>query len=271
MWTAGVNKLLEELVGHVSDLRAQLGTEGGSDRVRLWRGVLELVAGSLAGVVRDDVLWRGFGALDEEDLREWLGRHGTSAETLVKSPVLRGLYDLTFAYRDGDKRRPSLAAGKGLQSLLMMINYQGSFMWRMRAGMGDAVFAPLYLALRQRGVKFNFFSEVTELRLSPGRPVIDAIDLTHQATIAAGADRYEPIEQIGDWWCWPAEPHGSQLADLQPKAETLTRGADFDDVVLAIPVGALRGICGELASANPRFESMLARRGRCAPRLSSSG
>ena len=81
-----------------------------------------------------DVLWRGFDALDEEDLREWLGRHGAGEATLARSPVLRGLYDLTFAYREGDKRRPSLAAGKGLQSLLMMINYEGSFMWRMRAG-----------------------------------------------------------------------------------------------------------------------------------------
>ena len=71
---------------------------------------------------------------------------------------MRGLYDLTFAYRGGDKRRPSLAAGKGLQSLLMMINYEGAFMWRMRAGMGDVVFAPLYLALGQRGVRFHFFS-----------------------------------------------------------------------------------------------------------------
>jgi uncharacterized protein with NAD-binding domain and iron-sulfur cluster len=242
-------------------LRTQLGTGEASDRLRLWRGVLELVAGSLAGIVRDDVLWRGFGALDEEDLREWLGRHGTSEETLARSPVLRGLYDLTFAYREGDKRQPSLAAGKGLQSLLMMINYEGSFMWRMRAGMGDVVFAPLYLALRQRGVKFHFFSEVTQLRLRPGRPVIDAIEVTRQATVAAGAEGYEPIERIGDWWCWPAAPHTAQLTDLEPKAETLRRGADFDHVVLAIPVGALPGICGELAEANPRFKLMLDRAG----------
>ena len=101
-----------------------------SDRVRLWRGALELVAASLAGIIRDEVLWRGFAMLDEEDLREWLARHGASERTLARSPVLRGLYDLTFAYREGDKQRPSLAAGKALQSLLMMINYEGSFMWR---------------------------------------------------------------------------------------------------------------------------------------------
>ena len=113
------------------------------------------------------------GILDDEDLREWLGRHGASEETFARSPVLRGLYDLTFAYREGDKRRPSLAAGKGLQSLLLMINYEGSFMWRMRAGMGDVVFSPMYLALRRRGVRFEFFTRVTHLRLMPGRPAVD--------------------------------------------------------------------------------------------------
>src|SRR5262249_44048000 len=158
-------------------------------------------------------LWRGFDALDEEDFREWLGRHGASEMTLARSPVLRGLYDLTFAYRQGDKRQPSLAAGKGLQSLLMMINYEGSFMWRMRAGMGDVVFSPLYLARRQGGVRFEFFWEVTKLRLRPGRPVVDAIELTGWATPARGADGYEPIERIGDWWCWPADPYRAQLTD----------------------------------------------------------
>ena len=65
-----------------------------------------------------------------------------------------------------------------------MINYEGSFMWRMRAGMGDVVFSPLYLALRQRGVKFRFFSRVTALRLMPGRPVVNAIELTRAGDVA---------------------------------------------------------------------------------------
>jgi uncharacterized protein with NAD-binding domain and iron-sulfur cluster len=257
--TEAVPRLVDELQRHVAELQAQVAGPTASDRVRLWRGVLELVAASLAGIVRDDVLWRGFDALDEEDLREWLGRHGAGEATLAQSPVLRGLYDLTFAYRQGDKRQPSLAAGKGLQSLLMMINYEGSFMWRMRAGMGDVVFAPLYLALRRRGVKFNFFSEVTKLRLVPGRPAVDAIELTRRAVVAAGPDAYDPIERIREWWCWPADPHRSQLTDDPPTRQTLVRGSDFDDVVLAIPVGGLEEICGELAAANPRFKLMLDR------------
>jgi uncharacterized protein with NAD-binding domain and iron-sulfur cluster len=254
-----LEQLLVDLSADVRDLGNQLGTEGARDRVRLWRGVLELVAASLKGIVRDDVLTRGLGALDDEDLREWLGRHGASEETLARSPVLRGLYDLTFAYRGGDKRHPSLAAGKGLQSLLMMINYEGSFMWRMRAGMGDVVFAPLYMALRERGVTFHFFSEVTNLRLAPGRPVIEAIELTRNATVSSGHDDYEPLEQIGDWWCWPAAPRRDQLANQTARHVTLKRLTDFDVVVLAIPVGALSNICGELAAADPRFKLMLDR------------
>ena len=93
----------------------------------------------------------------------------------------------------------------------------------------------------------------------PGRPIVNAIELTRRATIAAGPDGYDPIERIGEWWCWPAAPYRAQLLDREPHAETLVRGADFDDVVLAIPVGALSEICGELAEADSRFSTMLSR------------
>jgi uncharacterized protein with NAD-binding domain and iron-sulfur cluster len=254
---AAIEPLLGALSAQVGGLRRELGGRELGDRVRLWRGVLELVSASLAGIIHDDVLWRGFGVLDEHDLRAWLGRHGASEATLDRSPVLQGLYDLTFAYRGGDKRQPSLAAGKGLQSLLMMVNYDGAFMWRMRAGMGDVVFAPLYLALRRRGVKFRFFSRISRLGLMPGRPLVNSVQLIREAAVASGADRYDPLVRIDDWWCWPATPDGDQLGDAEPVPDKLLRGVDFDDVVLAIPVGALGEICPELASASPRFKRML--------------
>jgi uncharacterized protein with NAD-binding domain and iron-sulfur cluster len=249
--------LIDRLWNAVRDLRSRYAGREMSDRVRLWCGVLELMAASLAGIVRDDVVWRGFGVLDDEDLREWLTRHGASEQTVNRSPVLQGLYDLTFAYRDGDKRRPSLAAGRGLQALLMMINYEGAFMWRMRAGMGDVVFAPLYLGLKQRGVRFNFFSRVTHLALTPGRPVVDAVELVRERGVIAGPDRYEPLVTMGSWQCWPAVPDTTQLSDAKPQAQSLSRGVDFDEVVLAIPVGALDDICPELAHADRRFKQML--------------
>ncbi len=257
MRRATLEPLIDRLLGSVRDLQSDLQRREVSDRVRLWRGVLELMAAALAGVIRDDVLWRGFSSLDQEDLREWLARHGASQETLTRSPVLRGLYDLTFAYRRGDKRQPSLAAGRGLQALLMMVNYEGSFMWRMRAGMGDVVFAPWYLALKRRGVNFEFFSRVTGLRLAPGQPMIDAIELSRTATVTAGPDGYEPLERLDGWWCWPASPYADQLSDFSPHTHRLTRGTDFDDVVLAIPLGALSEICGDLAEGSRRFKQML--------------
>jgi uncharacterized protein with NAD-binding domain and iron-sulfur cluster len=119
------------------------------------------------------------------------------------------------------------------------------------------VFAPLYLALTQRGVRFQFFSRVTRLRLMPGRPLVEVIEVRREATVTAGARRYKPIERIGDWWCWPASPYEDQLSDLERTTEALTRGVDFDEVVLAIPVGALSEICGELAQTDPRFRQML--------------
>jgi uncharacterized protein with NAD-binding domain and iron-sulfur cluster len=227
-----------------------------SARVRLLTGTANLLIASLTG------LRAGLGeAPDDIEFRAWLKAHGARPDVVDRSAVLRGLYDLTFAYRDGDKRIPDLAAGRALQSLLWMIDYDGAFMWRMRAGMGDVVFTPLYLGLRQRGVKFHFFSHVTRLGLDPDRPVIDTIELTRVARVTAGPDAYEPLERIGDWHCWPAQPYADQLADGQPVGplanETLRRGAEFDDVVLAIPVGALPMICGQLADRSPRFRKML--------------
>src|SRR6202042_3057069 len=78
--TDTTQRLIGNLQQHVQGLQAQVRPSATSDRVRLWRGVLELVAAALAGIVRDDVLWRGFDGLDEEDFREWLGRHGAGED-----------------------------------------------------------------------------------------------------------------------------------------------------------------------------------------------
>ena len=54
-----------------------------------------------------------------------------------------------FAYEGGDRKKPRLAAGVALRGALrMFFTYRGAMFWRMRSGMGDAVFAPLYKVLR---------------------------------------------------------------------------------------------------------------------------
>ena len=61
---------------------------------------------------------------------------------------------------------PGTAVLFGGKSLL---DYKGSFLWKMTAGMGDIVFAPLYQALRRRGVEFEFFHRVDQLHPSRRR------------------------------------------------------------------------------------------------------
>src|SRR5205814_353089 len=120
---------------------------------RLWT-IADLTLATLRGIVRFHLPTdpRGFDAIDDYDCREWLRLHGASEQS-VGSGYLRGLYDLGFSYEDGDPARPRIAAGQALRSMMRaFFTYRGSFFWRMQAGMGDVVFAPLYEVLRRRAV-----------------------------------------------------------------------------------------------------------------------
>ena len=89
----------------------------------------------------------GYERIDHLDYRDWLTRHGAARET-IDSPIVRGMYDLTFAYQGGDRATPRFAAGLGLQlAFRMLFDFKGSIFWRMQAGMGEIIFAPLYEAL----------------------------------------------------------------------------------------------------------------------------
>ena len=61
-------------------------------------------------------------------------------------------------------KTPRLAAGVGLRGgLRVFLTYKGAMMWKMRAGMGDTIFTPYYKLLKRRGVRFEFFNNVTNL------------------------------------------------------------------------------------------------------------
>jgi uncharacterized protein with NAD-binding domain and iron-sulfur cluster len=154
-------------------LGTAMGTRLSAVREELWArlderedgrrlaSVVDLLLTASIGTVRDGLLAPGsHRRVDHLDFRDWLAGHGARAETL-DSPLVRGMYDLVFAYEGGEASRPRFAAGLGL--LLagrMFFTYRGALFWRMQAGMGDIVFAPLYQALRARGVCFEFFSEL---------------------------------------------------------------------------------------------------------------
>ena len=131
-------------------------TSGDDGLRRLWE-VVDLVLATIRGIVRFNLVNepRGFDAIDHLDCREWLEMNGASKRS-VNSAFLRALYDLAFAYEDGDVERPRIAAGQAIRGAVRaFFTYRGAFFWKMRAGMGDVVFAPFYEALSRRGVKFD--------------------------------------------------------------------------------------------------------------------
>ncbi len=238
---------------------------------RLWQ-TAGLVLTCARGAARDGLLTdpNGFAAIDHLDFREWLAGHGASPETLG-SPLVRGMYDLVFAYEGGDQERPRFAAGLGLfLASKLFFEYRGSIFWKMRAGMGEVVFAPLYQALRGRGVRFEFFSRVDRLHLSADRRSIAAVTLARQARLAAGVAAYDPLVTVRGLPCFPAMPRREQLS-AEPGANleshwadrrgeepwTLTADTDFDVVILATSLGMVPHIGAEILADSPRWRRMV--------------
>ena len=247
-------------------------------RVRI---ILDLGGTTFIGLMRDRVLTRGFEALDDEEFRAWLRKHGARPDTL-DSRLLLAWYDMAFAFEAGDITRPNAAAGTALLGMMrLLFGYKGSFAYKMQAGMGDTICAPLYGLLRARGVRFEFFHRVDRLALDPLDPtLIDRIELTQQAELTpkAKVEGYWPLMRVQGLDCWPSEPDVTQLVNGNlvkghpafpvhlesnrmpwPGAPhvVLRRGVDFDQVVLAIPVGALGRICGDLVAHDARWRRML--------------
>jgi len=242
--------------------------------------VLAIVVGSIRfNLVRDP---RGLDAIDHYECREWLRMNGAS-ERAMFSPFVIGLYDLALAYEDGDATRPALAAGQAIRgSLRMFFGYRGSLFWRLRAGMGDVVFAPLYAVLRRRGVRFRFFHRLTDVRIPAGPPIqpgdrchVEALDFDVQAEIQGNRD-YDPLFEVGDRPCWPAQPDFDQLVDgdrlrrdqrdfashwdrsfTSRRRLEVTR--DFDAVVLGVSVGAIPHVCSQILARDQRWATMVER------------
>ncbi|GGE02667.1 membrane protein [Polymorphobacter glacialis] len=280
----GFESMLVRLVDTIaSGMREWLETHllGDDRRSHVWE-MVDLVLACIVGCFRDKLLTdpRGLDAINAHDCRDWLRRHGAS-ERAVNSAFVQGLYDLALAYEDGDATRPGIAAGQGMRGALrMFFAYRGALFWRMRAGMGDVVFAPLYHVLRERGVQFRFFHRLTNVGLAPGgelgpgdRTHVAALDFDVQAKLHA--EHYNPLITIAGRPCWPAEPDFSQLidgeklaadnADLEShwdrrRADTarLEVGRDFDFVVLGVSVGAIPDVCPEILARDARWRRMTA-------------
>lgn len=247
----------------------------------IWE-IVDLVLAIIVGSFRFNLLRdpRGLDAIDHYECREWLRLNGAS-ERAVRSPFVVGLYDLALAYEDGDASKPALAAGQAIRgSLRMFFGYRGSLFWRLRAGMGDVVFAPLYELLRRRGVRFQFFHKLTNVQIPAGPPIqpgdrshVEALDFDVQAEIHDHRD-YAPLISVGDRPCWPSQPDFSQLVDgdrlrLEQRdfeshwdrtftsRRRLEVKRDFDAVVLGVSVGAVPHVCSQILARDQRWATMV--------------
>jgi uncharacterized protein with NAD-binding domain and iron-sulfur cluster len=273
--------LLERVLDAITaSARAQIEARAERDPNvrRLWI-VADLTLATMRGMLRAGLLTdpRGFDAIDDYDCREWLALNGASAGS-IDSGYLRGLYDLGFSYEDADPARPRIAAGQALRSMLRaFFTYRGAFFWRMRAGMGDVVFAPLYEVLRRRGVRFAFFHRLENLgvRWDGARPWVETLEFDVQAETRSGGP-YEPLVDVEGLPCWPSAPDWAQLADGERLRDArvafesfwdprrvgerrLRVGDDFDFVVLAVGGGAVPHVAREIVARDPRWRTMAER------------
>jgi uncharacterized protein with NAD-binding domain and iron-sulfur cluster len=177
--------------------------------------------------------------------------------------LVRGVYDLVFGFQDGDPDRPRFAAGLGLfLSGKLFFEYRGSIFWKLQGGMGDVLIAPLYEALVERGVTFELFSRVESLRVDG--PSVGAVELTRQVRLPDGPQSYQPLADFDGLPCFPSHPllDGDRL-DYESlwsgpgERCVLEKGRDFDRVVLAIPIGMVPYICGEIIEDNPKWKAMI--------------
>ncbi|MEO8333498.1 MAG: FAD-dependent oxidoreductase [bacterium] len=251
---------------------------GDSELRRIWH-VIDLILAILRGAALNGMALdaRGFDAINGYDWREWLRLNGASEESL-DSGFMRGIYDLAFAFEDGDVNKPRLAAGVALRGAMrMFFTYRGSLFYRMSAGMGDVVFAPLYEVLKARGVKFEFFHRLRDVRLAPKRhgetPYVESLEFDVQAKVKGGGE-YQPLVDIRGVPCWPSAPDYSQLVggaklarekrafeahheQRRAATKTLRVSTDFDFVVLGVSIGAIPHVAKELVERDTRWAAMV--------------
>jgi uncharacterized protein with NAD-binding domain and iron-sulfur cluster len=183
-----------------------------------------------------------------------------------------------MAYEGGNYDHARHGAGVALRgSHRFLWTYRGSIVWKLRAGMGDIVFAPFYEVMKRRGVSFRFFHRLEAVRLAardelaPGeRPYVKALEFAIQAEARDG--EYHPLIDVDGLPCWPSVPDYSQLVDgdsLRDRKfeshwdrravshQTLRLGDDFDFVVLGVGLGAIPYVCRDLVEKDQRWRDMV--------------
>jgi uncharacterized protein with NAD-binding domain and iron-sulfur cluster len=245
----------------------------GSTSLRRLATMLDLGLTTAIGALEDEVdkADDGWFSLDDWDFRAWLKKHGAEASTF-NGALVQSLYNLAFSGSH------EIAAGTIIHATLrILLDYKGGVFQKMQAGMGDVIFAPLYLVLKERGVKFEFFHRVDALvpgpGPGPGEKHVAAIEIGVQARPKGG--HYDPLYDVDGLPCWPSEPlydrieNGDAIRASGQNLESawstwpdvekrrLVAGTDFDRVILGIAIGAFPTVCAQLLEVSPRLRDMV--------------
>jgi uncharacterized protein with NAD-binding domain and iron-sulfur cluster len=220
--------------------------------------IADLALAYVQGFRHDHVLAFGFDRINDSEFTEWLRRYGLHERTLG-SGFVRSAYCYLFAFGEGDPEKPKLEAGTAMRMIFrLLLASATAIFWRMNAGAGDTVIAPLYLVLKDRGVEFRFFHKVREVRTDSDGAVTE-VEIGRQVTVQPkpGESGYDPLVDVGGLPCWPSEPEYAQIVqaaelkrrevDLESywtdwhdvERESLLRGGDFDVLVWGASLAAL--------------------------------
>jgi uncharacterized protein with NAD-binding domain and iron-sulfur cluster len=241
---------------------------------RAWY-MVDLLVAVVRGVIEDGVIAADdFDVINDVEFRDWLMSHGASRESVECGLIRTLIYDLPFAYRHGDPRQPSGEAGTAVRGIMrIFFTYRGGLMWKMNAGMGDVVFAPLYELLVKRGVAVRFFHRVEAVRANNGS--VTEIELDVQASVKPDLEpRRFLMEPTA---VWPADPsfllsspaaspgvyESWLLGRDAAKVETIKLHAGapdgFDVAVFGLSIAAVEGVAPDLIEQSPHWRAAVER------------
>ena len=215
-----------------------------------------------------------FSVINDQDYRYFLKKHGGS-QMMIKCGLVKFMYYGSFANLKGSE--PGiLASDLAIRIILDTVLYRGSLVWKTKSGTGGTLIAPAYQVLNARGVKFKFFHRVEKICYSKSGQ-IEEMHIAEQLKLAGHVKEYQPLKDFNDLADWPEGPILDQIdpewvkklegskVDLESswanwedyKVHSLKIGEDFDQIVLGIPVAALKDVCSEIVKNNDDWKKMV--------------